>query len=108
MPLDAADAPPPSPPAWARRHGDGWHLAVRAQPGVRTSEVAGRHGESLRIRVAGRAVEGQANAELVRFLATALGVPRRSVHLARGERSRSKVVAVDAPLDPATLVALEP
>jgi uncharacterized protein (TIGR00251 family) len=93
---------------WARRHGDGWHLAVRVQPGARASEVVGRHGDELRVRVAGRAVEGRANAEVERFLATALGVPARSVHIVRGRRNRSKVVAVDADLPIAALVELTP
>jgi hypothetical protein len=54
------------------------------------------------VRVAARAVEGKANAELVRFLAELFGVRRSAITIARGERSRDKTVhvaGIDAPPD---------
>lgn len=83
-----ADAP------WARRLADAWSLTIRVQPGASRSEVVGPHGDSLRIRVAGPAVDGKANAELVRFLAEHLGVSTRAVEVTRGHTSRTKVVRV--------------
>lgn len=83
-----ADAP------WARRTDDGWSLTLRVQPGASRSEVVGPHGDALRVRVAGPAVDGKANAELVRFLAEHLGLPERSVAIARGHTGRTKVVHV--------------
>lgn len=65
------------------------------KPGAGRSEVVGEHGDALKVRVAAPANEGKANAELVRFLAKALGVSRGSVELISGERSRDKAVAVD-------------
>jgi uncharacterized protein YggU (UPF0235/DUF167 family) len=50
--------------------------------------------DRLRIRLAARAVEGRANAELVRFLAGRLAVRRRDVVVAVGERSRRKLLRV--------------
>jgi uncharacterized protein (TIGR00251 family) len=85
-----ADAP------WARRQADGWSLTIRVQPGARRSEVVGPHGDALRVRVSGPAVDGKANAELVRFLAEHLGVPRSAVAIIRGHSSRTKVVRVIA------------
>jgi len=79
---------------WARRLADGWSLTIRVQPGARRSEVVGPHGDALRIRVAGPAVDGRANAELVRFLAEHLGVPARDVEIVRGHTSRTKVVHI--------------
>jgi uncharacterized protein (TIGR00251 family) len=83
-----ADAP------WARRLADGWSLTIRVQPGASRSAVVGPHGVALRIRVAARAVDGKANAELVRFLAEQLGVPARDVEITRGHAHRTKVVHV--------------
>lgn len=80
---------------WARRTGDGWTLTIRVQPGAKRSEVAGPHGDALRVRVASPPVDGKANTELVRFLAAHLGVPPRHVTIARGQHSRTKVVQVD-------------
>jgi uncharacterized protein (TIGR00251 family) len=79
---------------WARRLADGWSLTIRVQPGASRSEVVGPHGDALRIRVAGPAVDGKANAELVRFLAKRLGLPARAVEITRGHTSRTKVVRV--------------
>jgi hypothetical protein len=89
--------------AWARRGADGWTLAVHVQPGAKRSAVAGLHGERLKIRIAAPALDGRANDALVEFLAATLGVPKRCVRVATGERSRDKLVAVGADCDPARL-----
>jgi uncharacterized protein (TIGR00251 family) len=47
--------------------------------------------------------DGKANAELVRFLAEVLGVPRRSVQILRGRTSRSKVVLLAEPIPRSSL-----
>ena len=77
--------------------GDALLLTLHVQPGASRTEVAGLHGDALRIRLAAPPVDGKANAELVRFLAEAFGVPRRQVTLVRGDTSRLKVVRIDAP-----------
>ncbi len=48
----------------------------------------------MRLRVDAPAVDGKANRACIRFLAEALGVPRRQVELVRGETSRDKVVRI--------------
>ncbi len=73
-------------------------LAVYVQPSAKRSEFAGAHGDALKLRLAAPPVEGKANAELIRFIAAAFGVPRRNVELIRGETSRAKTVRVIAPL----------
>lgn len=90
---------------WYRRQPDGaLCIRVHAQPGASRTEVAGLHGEALKIRVAAPALEERANAALVEFIAARLGVPKRDVTLASGERSREKrfVVRGNA-LDPLAL-----
>ena len=77
--------------SWFRRAPDGaWLLMVHAQPGARRTEVAGVHGEALKVRVAAPALEDRANEALVAFLAECFGVPRRQVTLEAGSRSREK------------------
>ena len=44
-------------------------LDLRVQPGAKRTEVAGMHGERVKIRLAAPPVDGAANDELVRFLA---------------------------------------
>ena len=72
-------------------------LTIHAQPGAKRTEVAGVHGEALKIRLASPPVEGKANEELRRFLAEAFGVPQRNVTLVRGEAGRRKTVRIAAP-----------
>jgi uncharacterized protein len=84
-------------PGWAKRVPEGWLLAVHVQPGAKKTEVAGLHGEELKIRIAAPPVEGRANALLEEFVARALGVPKRAVSVVKGGRSRRKTVLVAAP-----------
>jgi uncharacterized protein len=70
-------------------------IAVWASPGARRSEVTGVADGRLRLRLAAPAHEGKANAELVRFLAGELDVPRRAVSLVAGGSSRRKLVRVN-------------
>ena len=87
--------------AWRREEGNDVVLMLHVQPGAKRTEVAGIHGEGedarLKIRLAAPPVDGKANAELVRFLATVFGVPQRAVALLRGESSRQKTVRVTRP-----------
>ena len=91
---------------WFSRAADGaWILRVHAQPGARRTEVAGLHGDCLKVRVREPALEDRANQALAEFLADALGVARRDVTLASGARSRDKRFAVRDPrADPARLL----
>lgn len=71
-------------------------FGVRVQPRSSRDEIAGVHDGALRVRLQAPPVEGAANEALVRFLASALGVPRRHVRIVTGESSRNKVVEIDA------------
>ena len=50
--------------------------------------------EAVSIQISAPAQEGEANAELVRFLASLLGVCKSSVSLEHGHKSRGKSVRV--------------
>ncbi len=67
---------------------------MHVQPRASRTEVAGPHGDAIRIRVAAPPVGGAANEELIRFLAGRLGVPRAAVVIVRGAAARRKVVRV--------------
>lgn len=65
-------------------------LTVRVTPRAgRTALTTVSNGQLL-IRVAAAPVDGAANEALVEFLSKTLGVPRRSVLVASGERGRVK------------------
>jgi uncharacterized protein (TIGR00251 family) len=65
-------------------------LHVHVQPGAGRGAVVGRHGDSLKIRVAAPPVDGRANDAAVALLAEALEVKARDVELVSGQRSRVK------------------
>jgi hypothetical protein len=75
--------------------GSGVRLRLWVQSRASHTELAGVHGDRLRVRVAAPPVDGAANQALVRFLAERLGVPRGAVRLVGGEAGRTKVVSVD-------------
>jgi uncharacterized protein (TIGR00251 family) len=69
-------------------------FAVRVQPRASTTAVAGVHGGALRVRLQAPPVDGAANDALVAFLASSLGLPKRSVRIVAGLASRTKTIEV--------------
>jgi uncharacterized protein (TIGR00251 family) len=69
-------------------------VVVHVVPRAKVTEIAGRYGDAIRIRLAAPPVDGAANAELIRFLADRLGVPRHAVSIIRGAGGRRKTVTV--------------
>jgi uncharacterized protein (TIGR00251 family) len=79
---------------WYRRNGEVLTLTLHVQPGAKRTDVAGLHGEALKIRLAAPPIEGRANEALLKFIAESFGVPLRQVELKQGGQSRHKVVAI--------------
>jgi uncharacterized protein len=69
-------------------------LTLHVQPGARRSEIAGLHGDALKVKVAAPATDNKANAALIELLSEALGVPRSGITIRHGATSRRKVVEV--------------
>lgn len=80
--------------AWFRRNGDILTLTLHIQPGAKHTDIAGLHGEALKIRLAAPPIEGRANEALLKYIAESFGVPLRQVELKQGGQSRHKVVAI--------------
>ncbi|WP_170873095.1 DUF167 domain-containing protein [Azonexus hydrophilus] len=69
-------------------------LTLHIQPGARKTELAGLHGDALKIRLAAPPVDGKANAALIDFIADRLEIARSAVRLKSGQSSRRKVLEV--------------
>ncbi len=69
-------------------------IAIRVRPGAGHTAVGGSHDGALVVRVAARAVEGQATEAAIAAVAEAFGVRRRDVHMVTGKTSRIKVLDV--------------
>ena len=69
-------------------------LKVKAVPGASRSEIVGRLGEALKVRVAAPPEGGKANREILELIAGRLGLPAADVTLVSGAASPAKVVAL--------------
>jgi len=88
---------------------DGTLLNLRVSPGAKRASIEGPDGEAaIRLKVAAPPVGGKANAEVERFLAEVLGIPRSDVAVIRGASSRDKTVFVRGLARAETQQALAP
>ncbi|HUH80545.1 MAG TPA: DUF167 domain-containing protein [Solirubrobacteraceae bacterium] len=69
-------------------------IEVRLQPRAATDEIAGERDGVLLVRVRAAPERGRANEALLRLIAGRLKLPLGRVELARGARSRQKLVRV--------------
>jgi len=76
------------------RRGEGLLLDVIVSPSARRTRTDGLHDGALRVRLVAPPVDGKANALLLDWLATELGLPRRCLRLVRGETTRRKQIAL--------------
>jgi uncharacterized protein (TIGR00251 family) len=70
-------------------------FAVRLTPRSAVERVEGVLDGVLKVRVMAPAVEGAANASLIRVLAEELGIARRDVRIVAGASSRQKLVVIE-------------
>ena len=80
---------------WLRAEGADVVLSLHIQPGAKKTEVAGVHGDALKIRLAAPPVDGKANLCLLNFLAARLGIAKRQVALVSGASARAKRVRIE-------------
>ncbi|NWS54884.1 CO040 protein, partial [Chunga burmeisteri] len=81
--------------------GDGCvRLAVRAKPSSRCSAVTDVTAEAVGVAIAAPPSEGEANAELCRYLSKVLEVKKSEVILEKGGKSREKVVKILVSMTP--------
>ena len=69
-------------------------LRVHIVPNARSDSIVGMHGGAIKIKLRAPAVEGKANATLIRFLAEHFKLPRSSIVLQRGHASRDKLIRI--------------
>jgi uncharacterized protein (TIGR00251 family) len=69
-------------------------ISVHVQPRASRNEIAGIHGDAIKVRLTSPPVDGAANEALVIFLTERFAVPRHAITIVSGARSRAKVVEV--------------
>ena len=86
---------PSAPPAglpFVDSSARGHLLHLHVVPGAAKTELAGLHGERLKVRVKAPPSEGAANRELLRFLGELFDVPPSAIEIVRGASGRRKTV----------------
>ncbi len=82
---------------WLRPDGEAaLVLSLHVQPGAKSTEFVGLHGEAMKLRLAAPPVDGKANAALIAFLAKFCALPKSAVTLVSGHSARAKRVRLDA------------
>jgi len=69
---------------------DGILLSVYIQPRSSSNKIAGQHGDALKICITTPPIEGKANKAVIAFLAKFFGLPKSSVTIKSGKKSRTK------------------
>jgi uncharacterized protein len=73
----------------------GVSFTVKVHPRAKKNAITGKIGEAYKLSLTAPALEGRANQACIEFFAELFKVPRSSVTIAAGERSRNKVIRVD-------------
>ena len=75
-------------------------LKVYVQPGAKKNEIIGLHGDPARLKIKIKAPpeDGEANSELINFLAKYLGISKSKIAILRGDISRQKDLVIDVEL----------
>jgi uncharacterized protein (TIGR00251 family) len=69
-------------------------FAVRVIPRSSKSEIVGEMDGALKVKINAPAVDGAANAELIKFLAKQLKIAKSAVEITNGQTSRCKQVRI--------------
>lgn len=73
---------------------EGAAFAVYVVPRSIKNEVAGKHGDGLKVKLTSTSVGGVANETLLNFLREKLNVERKDIEIAAGQTSAEKMVVV--------------
>lgn len=79
---------------WYKQENDTVIVNVYIQPGAKRTEIAGLHGDAIKIRLSSPPIDGRANDMLLKYIALLFHVPLRQVELKRGDKSRHKKIAI--------------
>jgi uncharacterized protein (TIGR00251 family) len=86
-----------------RRTADGVSLSLRVTPKARRDAIEGLRdgpdGPALAVAVNAPPEDGKANAAVIALIATALDLPKSTVSLAQGGKSRHKTLRISGPAD---------
>ncbi|CAI9576079.1 unnamed protein product [Staurois parvus] len=90
---DAPQSPQPTGPVIRDKSGS-ISIAIHAKPGSKQNAITDVTSEAVGVAIAAPPTEGEANAELCRYLSKVLEIKKSEVVLDKGGKSREKVVKI--------------
>ncbi|XP_077989525.1 UPF0235 protein C15orf40 homolog [Glandiceps talaboti] len=69
-------------------------ITIQAKPGAKQNAITDISSDSVGVQIAAPPVDGEANTELVRYLASVLSLRKSHVELDKGSKSRSKTIKI--------------
>ncbi len=79
---------------WLTEKGGCIFINIHLQPRASKNEIAGIHGDSIKLRLTSPPVDGAANSHVIEFFAKKLGVQKSKITIVSGEKSRHKTLRV--------------
>ncbi|KAL2528097.1 hypothetical protein Fot_20698 [Forsythia ovata] len=70
-------------------------ITIHAKPGSKIATITDFDDEALGVQIDAPAKDGEANAALLDYISSVIGVKRRQVSIGSGSKSRDKVVIVE-------------
>lgn len=70
------------------------NLKIYLQPGAKKSEIVGKHGDHIKIKVQLPPIDGKVNAALIDFLSEKLSISKSLITITAGLKSRFKTVCI--------------
>uniref|UniRef100_A0A0B7AV95 Uncharacterized protein n=2 Tax=Arion vulgaris TaxID=1028688 RepID=A0A0B7AV95_9EUPU len=70
-------------------------IKVLAKPGAKQNSITGLTSEGVGVQISAPPVEGEANTELVKYIAKTLGIRKSDICLDQGSKSRTKILLLD-------------
>ena len=74
--------------------GEGLEFRLHVLPRAKRSEVAGLHGGALKLKITAPPVDDAANRAIIQYFSTLLGIPKSSVQILSGLKSREKKLQI--------------
>ncbi|ESR41071.1 hypothetical protein WN944_023316 [Citrus x changshan-huyou] len=70
-------------------------ITIHAKPGSKSCSITDVSDEAVGVQIDAPAKDGEANAALLEYMSSVLGVKRRQVSIGSGSKSRDKIVIVE-------------
>lgn len=70
-------------------------IKILAKPGAKQNSITDISSDGVGVQICAPPVEGEANTELVKYISKVLGLRKSDVSLARGNRSRNKILVIE-------------